>query len=81
MRLEKCKMEDLGSRSLKRTRNLKVLEEFANSDMQCTEVKEFTNKNAKSCRNSLDISIKRFHMTGIKTIERKGKVYLVKVNE
>ena len=43
MRLEKCKMEDLGSRSLKRTRNLKVLEEFANSDMQCAEVKEFTN--------------------------------------
>lgn len=79
MYLEKCKMEDLYSLCYTRTKNEKLLEEFVNSDMEIAEVKDYTNKDAKSCSNSLNLSIKRFHMTGIKSIIRNGKVYLIKV--
>lgn len=80
MHLEKCSINDLYSLCYKRTKNEKILEEFVNSDMEIAEVKEYTNKDAKSCSNSLNISIKRFHMTGIKSILRNEKVYLIKIN-
>lgn len=62
----------------KRSKNQKLLEEFANSEMDCAEVKDFTQKNAKSCCASLNISIKNYHMTGIYAIYRKNRVFLIK---
>ena len=76
MKLVPCDKKELGF-LYKRTKNLIILEEFANSEYDCVRVM-FDNSGAKNAVNSLNSSINRFRMNGIKAIKRKDKVYLVK---
>lgn len=62
----------------KKSANLELLEEFANSNMICAEVVDYHQCNATSCASSLNHSIKRYKMNGIEAHERKGKVFLIK---
>lgn len=65
-------------RGYSKTRNLKLLEEFANSDMQVAEIEDYNHASAKSCQTSFLNSIKNFKMTGIKIKIRGKRVFLVK---
>lgn len=76
MKLVPCDKKELGF-LYKRTKNLVILEEFANSDYDCVRVM-FDNTSAKNATNSLSSSINRFRMNGIKVVRRKDKVYLIK---
>ena len=63
----------------KATKNLSILTEFANSEYTAARVDDFANCDAFSCASCLNSSIKRFHMTGIKAISRRGQVFLIKL--
>lgn len=78
MELVKIDRNSIKRGCYKRSKNQKLLEEFVNSKMDCAEVKDFKQKNSKSCCNSLNISIKRYHMTGVRAIHRKNRVFLIK---
>lgn len=69
-------IEEFGG--FKKTKNQKILEEFVNSNMDCAEVKEFTQKDSHGCAASLNISIKRFKLLNIHAISRGGRVFLIK---
>ena len=73
---DKSKIENFGG--YKVTKNQKIIEEFVNSNMDCAEVKEFNHKTAWSCANALNYSIKRFRLSGVQAISRKGRVFLIK---
>lgn len=60
------------------SKNLEMLEEFKDSDLDCVKVVDWTQAQAASCSNSLNASIKRYRMNNIKAIVRKGEVYLIK---
>lgn len=78
MRLVKSDIRKIEKTNFSRTKNLEILEEFVESDMDCAEVKDFTQITAMSCATSLNNSIKRFNIGGIKAISREGKCYLIK---
>lgn len=61
-----------------RTDNYRILSEFAKSDLDCAEIKDFTHKKASYCASSLQRSIKIYKMASIKCVFRKGKVLLIK---
>lgn len=63
-----------------KTKNFKIIEDFVNSGLNCAEVKEFTNKSSYGCATSLNVSIKRFKVAGIKAIVCKNRVFLVKTD-
>ena len=64
-----------------RTDNYRILSEFAKSDLDCAEIKDFTQKKASYCAASLQRSIKIYKMASIECVFRKGKVLLIKKNE
>ena len=78
MKLVAYDKEKLNLGMYKKTKNLKILNEFINSDMDCARVEGYSNVNAASCASSLKRSVDRFRMTGIEVFVRKGEVYLVK---
>ena len=78
MRLVKSDIRKIKKVNYSRTNNFEILEEFVESDMDCAEVKDFTQISAWSCASSLNASIKRFNIGGIKAISREGKCYLIK---
>ena len=59
------------------SRNHEILVEFSESGMKCAKVEGWTCKDCYIAVGSLNSSIKRYKMTGIRAIARKGKVYLV----
>ena len=61
-----------------RTSNLKILESFLESGLDCAKLEEWTHSSAYSCSASLRRSIQRFGMKGIKVKIRKGEVFLIK---
>lgn len=60
------------------TKNLAILDEFANGDFDCVEVKDFAQKTASGCANSLRASIKRFGRCGITVVERNDRIFLIR---
>lgn len=70
-----------GARNYRRTSNLIILEEFIDSGMECAKVEGFNNKTATHCTTSLNASIKRFNLGGIRAISRKGGCYLIKIDK
>ena len=56
-----------------------ILNEFANSDLNCVKIEEWTQKTANGCYTSIHRSISRYKMTGIKVVKRKDEVFLVKI--
>lgn len=71
--------KELGEIGYEKTSNLKILEEFIRSDLDCARVDGYTQRSASICVNSLRASIKRFGMHRIMVIKRKDNVFLVKV--
>lgn len=62
------------------TKNLEILEEFINSELDCAEIKNFPHKTANCCSTSFKNSIKRFGMTGsVTTVIRNGRVFLIRL--
>lgn len=70
--------EKLGINFYKKTKWLEIIDEFVNSEMKCAKLEEWDNKSSNSAATALNNSIKRFNKKGIKAIERKGEVFLVK---
>ena len=62
----------------RRTPNQKLIEDFANSAMDCAKVEGFTQKDAMVCAASLNVSIKNMRKSGIRAISRRGEVFLIK---
>lgn len=61
-----------------RSDNLRILEEFANSGLDCAKVENFTHKHASSCASSLKNSIRNYKMYSIQVITSRGEVFLIK---
>lgn len=61
--------------------NVRILEEFANSEYDCVKIEGWTHKTSDGCTNSLNMSIKRANMHGIKAITINKEVFLIKVNK
>lgn len=76
MKLIPCDKKELGH-IWKPTKNFEILQEFANSDLDCVRV-GYDHTCAKNAVTSLSKSIKTFRMDGIKVVQRKDKVYLIK---
>lgn len=71
------KLGDIRSYS---TENVRFLEEFVNSDLDCVEVVNYKHRDAKSCFSSFYKSIRRSRIGGIKCMMRQGRVFLVKTS-
>lgn len=81
MKLVQYDINKLIKKKRVRSNNLAILEEFMNSGLDCVKVEGFTNKNTKSCCNSLNLSIKRYGYKTIKSVTYGGEVFLVKKSE
>lgn len=79
MKLVKYNKNELKARYYAKTKHQDLIEEFVNSDMDCAKVEEWTHVNADSCSNAINMSIKRFKVSGVKAIVRGGEVFLVKI--
>lgn len=66
-------------RGYKRSNNLKILEEFIDSDLDCAKVEGFTQKNATTAAKSLNNSIKRYKFLNIHANARKNNLFLIKI--
>lgn len=70
---------DLNPVTYKRTSNLKIIDEFVHSELDCVRVDGYTHKSAIVCAQCLRVSVKRFGVPGIRVVQRKDDVFLVKV--
>ena len=59
-------------------KNMELIEEFRDSDLDCVKVEGWTHKNAGICAGALNDSIKRCKAFTIRAISRNGEVYLIK---
>lgn len=63
----------------KKTKNLKIFDEFLESDHDAVRVVDDSNRSAKTLSSSLHQSLRRFHYEGkIMVVRRGDNVYLVK---
>lgn len=63
----------------KRTKNFRILEDFANSNYDCVRLVDYEYKNAKSGYGSLRKSIERFGFNGVNVFIRGEEMFLIKV--
>ena len=65
----------------KKNKNLKIFDEFLESDHDAVRVVDDSNRSTKSLSSSLHQSLRRFHYEGkIMVVKRGANVYLVKKN-
>lgn len=81
MRLVAYELKNLKGRSYCKCKNQALIEEFVASDMECAKVEGFTQQDAAQCAGSLNRSIARFNIGGVRAISRNGEVFLIKINE
>lgn len=62
----------------KKSNVLKLIDEFAESDMDCARIEGSTHKTSNSCQNSFNNAIKRYKKSGIRCVQRSGACYLIK---
>ena len=77
MRLVPANREDIRG-VYKKTENLKILEEFANSGMDCAKIEGLEGREASQISGSLRNSAKRYGYHNIIPVTRGGVVYLLK---
>lgn len=77
MKLTRYDAKKLDEGSYKKTNLLRLLEEFAESDMDCAKVEGWTHKSATSCQASLVRAIRRFGFN-FKVVTRNKEVFLIK---
>ena len=75
--MEQCKKDEV-MKGYKRTNNLKILNDFIESEMDCVKLTGWKHVSACSCASALKKSIQRFKMTSITVVTIKGEVYLIK---
>lgn len=56
-----------------------LLDEFIESGWDCAEITEFAHKNPRYLVSGLLVAIKRMHIPKVKVKQKKGKVYIIKV--
>ena len=79
MKLVKCDRKEIRSNVYwRKTDNMKLIEEFANSSLDCAKVEGWTQKSATGCAGSLNKTIKLLHKNNMKAISQHGEVFLVK---
>ena len=61
-----------------KTKNYLILKEFIDSGLDCAKVEGWKHKNTHSIQWSLQASIKRYKLDGIKCIVVDGEVFLIK---
>ena len=76
MKLIPVNYNEVNKKNYKDTKNLVVLKEFIEMDIQCAQLECADYKNANIARNSLMASIKRFNFN-INVFTREGRVYLL----
>lgn len=76
---KKEKMPNIGG--YKKTEIHSLLDEFAESDLDCVKIEGWTHKNASSCMSSFRSAINRYKMSGIRCAVRNKEVYLIKETE
>lgn len=72
-----------GTKWFKRTKLFALIDDFKNSEADAVEVVgvEEQYKNIASAQTSFSKSITRFGFRGIQTLQRKGKLFLVKADD
>lgn len=75
MRFTVCDINE--AKFYKRTKNLKLLEDFRDSGAHCAKVEDWNNKNCYVCTGSLRNSIRRYRFSTLQAITRNGEVYLI----
>lgn len=79
MKLQACNREDVGRlRTYSVSENRRLLEEFANSGLECAKVTDFTHRDAYVCANALRNSIRTYRMFSYTAVVRGGEVYLLR---
>lgn len=78
MKLVPCEIDKLGYEPRRSTKLYRLLTEFANGNADCVRLEGWTNKSARTCVNSIQLSINRYYKGLIHVFERDGEVYLVK---
>lgn len=82
MRLVECDKSEINTRQVfKKSKWMKVIDEFLESGMECCKVENYTNKDAKSCSAALNVAIKHYHKGGIRACLSDGVVYLIKIEK
>ena len=80
MKLTPYNKKDLYINGYKRTKNIRIIDEFVNSEYDCVKVEGWSHGEAFHHAASLNMTIKRMNKSGIKAVSRKGEVFLVKLN-
>ena len=82
MKFVECKNVGWKENSYKRTKLLKLLEEFLESgyEVAALEYEDGEYASALSVASSLKNSIKRFNLVGVNAVVRDHKAYLVRVS-
>lgn len=79
MKMIACDKTDItNDHSYKRSKWLKLIDDFLESDMDCVRIEDYTNKDKDSCYAALYNAIKRYRKSGIRLVMRNGEVYLIK---
>jgi hypothetical protein len=73
---DKNKIKNIGG--YKKTENMKIIDEFVDSGLDCVKVEGWTQKYAWRCAWSLNQTIKRLKKSGIRALSRDGEVFLIK---
>jgi len=77
MRLTPASREEVRGH-YRRSENLKLLDEFANSGMDCAKIEDLGERDACQIAGSLRNSVKRYGFNSIVIAARDGVVYLLK---
>lgn len=80
MKLQKSDIANLTKRSLRTSRNYRVLTEFVESNLDCALVTGWTHTCADGCAAALNVSIKTYRLGNVKAITRNNEVFLVKMD-
>ena len=64
---------------LKKTKLLKIIEEFYNSDAEVARIEDWNHCSAGACAGALNKSAKHFGYASVKAFSFKGNVYIEKV--
>ena len=79
MRFTAYDINKIGGKSIyKRSANLRLLEDFIDSELECAKVEDFPHKDAQSCLGSLGHSIVHYGMNNIRCIMRNGEIFLIR---
>lgn len=82
MKFVECKNVGWKQNSYKKTKLLKILEDFLDSgyEVAVLEYEDGEYVSASSVSSSLKNSIKRFHLSGVNCVVRDNKAYLVRTS-